>query len=404
MIQEKNLARSLRLMFSGTVVLGLGAIGAAQAQSAPDAPPPAAAMQRVEITGSSIKRAQVEGALPVQTVTHEDIQKLGVTSTEQLLTQITANTSVGANNVAEGAGSSTYGLSSASLRGIGSGKTLVLVNGRRLANYATDGTTVDINSIPLASVDHVDVLKDGASGVYGSDAIGGVINFILRNNFNGVEVTGYTSGTKDGGGQTNKASIIGGWGDFDTDRFNVTVSADVAKEKAIYGSQRSYANQAWNNNGLRDASATPSGNLSTFDPSTTANAAGTVPNSLNSLGKGLGNPLNTGDCTVNGSQFDANLGACRYNSAPFVPLAPDIKRANLAGSLRFKLDENNEVFVEGFHSEQTTTTIEQASPYSASFLAPDAAFAKANVYPAIILSPSSPFYPASFLAGTAAAG
>src|SRR5437660_548811 len=98
MIQEKNLARSLRLMFSGTVVLGLGAIGAAHAQSAPDAATPAASMQRVEITGSSIKRAQVEGALPVQTVTHEDIQKLGVTSTEQLLTQITANTSVGANN------------------------------------------------------------------------------------------------------------------------------------------------------------------------------------------------------------------------------------------------------------------------------------------------------------------
>jgi iron complex outermembrane receptor protein len=192
MTKETVISRSLRLMFSGSVVLGLGAFNAAQAQTAPDAP----AMQRVEITGSSIKRAQAEGGLPVQTVTHEDIAKLGVTNTEALLASITANTAVGGVSTANGVGSSTYGLSSASLRGIGSSKTLVLVNGRRLANYATDGTSVDINSIPLAAVDHVELLKDGASGVYGSDAIGGVINFILRNNFNGVEVTGYGSGRR----------------------------------------------------------------------------------------------------------------------------------------------------------------------------------------------------------------
>ena len=421
MTKELMLARALRVMFSGSVVLGLGAAGLARAQTAPATPaatqattpaapdssaaPPQQPMQRVEITGSSIRRAQAEGALPVQTVTHEDIQKLGVTSTEQLLTSITANSLVGATNVAQGAGASTYGESTASLRGIGASKTLILVNGRRLANYATDGTAVDINSIPLAAVDHVDVLKDGASGVYGSDAIAGVINFILRNNASGVELNAYTSGTKDGEGVSNKASIIAGWGDFDNDRYNITVSADIGKDQAIYGGARSYANQAWNNNGLREESATPSGNLSTFDPTTTPNAQGVIPNTLNSIGSGLGNPLSAGpSCASNGSQYDANLGACRYNPAPLVPLVPEVKRANLAGSLRFKLDDNNEAFAEGFMSHQTTTTIEQASPYNASFLAPDLAFVKANVYPAIILSPTSPYYPASYLAGTASAG
>ncbi|WLI87872.1 TonB-dependent receptor [Massilia sp. R2A-15] len=392
MTQEKIIARSLRLMFAGSIALG--AI-AAQAQTA-EAP-----MQRVQITGSSIKRAQAEGALPVQTLTREDIQKLGVTNTEQLLTSVSSNTMVGATNAAQGAGSSTYGESTASLRGIGASKTLVLVNGRRLANYATDGTAVDVNSIPLAAVDHVEVLKDGASGVYGSDAIGGVINFILRDNFQGVEASTYASGTKDGGGATGKASIIAGFGDFDEDRYNITVSADVGKDNALYGRQRRYAQNNWTNDGRFDNSATPSGNLTTFVPTTQTNAMGIVPNSLASLGSSIGNPLSPNNCAANGSGFDANFGpntACRYNSAPLVPLAPQVARANLAGSLRFKLNDSAELFMEGFHSRQKTVTIEQASPYSNSFLESDTAFAKQNVYPAIILAPSSPFYPAAYIA------
>ena len=292
-------------------------------------------------------------------------------------------------------------MSSASLRGIGASKTLVLVNGRRLANYATDGTAVDVNSIPLASVDHVEILKDGASGVYGSDAIGGVINFILRNNFSGVEASGYTSGTKDGGGATTKASILVGFGDFDEDRYNITLSADVGKDKAIYGRQRSYAQNNWTNDGRFDNSATPSGNLSTFEPATQKNGMGIVPNTLTSLGSSIGNPLSPNNCATNGSGFDANFPshiACRYNSAPLVPLAPQVERQNLAGSFRFKLNESAEVFMEGFHSHQKTTTIEQASPYSNSFLETDTVFAKQNVYPAIIISPSSPYYPAAYIA------
>lgn len=403
MTTEKILSRSLRLMFSGTVMLGLGVAAVAQAQTTAEAP----SMQRVEITGSSIKRAQAEGALPVQTVTREDIQKMGVTSTEQLLNSISANTQVGATNAAQGVGSATYGLSSASLRGIGASKTLILVNGRRLANYATDGTSVDINAIPLASVDHVELLKDGASGVYGSDAIAGVINFILRNNFNGVEVSGYGSGTKDGGGGNTKASIVAGWGDFDADRYNITVSADVGKDKQILGSQRSYAGKSWNDNGLREASATNSGNINTFDPVTVPNAGGVIPHRLNSIGDGLGNPLsanNGANCAQNGSTFDANTGGCRYNPAPLVALMPEVTRANVSASLRFKLNENNEVFVEGFHSQQKTATSAQPSPYNTNFLKDDLAFQKADVYPGIILQPSSPYYPTSFLAGTDAAG
>src|SRR5471032_5860 len=382
MMMEKAIARSLRLMFSsGAAMIGLGLLAQqAGAQQAPDAP-----MQRVEVTGSSIKRTDVEGSLPVQTITHEDIQKLGVTSTEQLLSSLSSISAVGASNVAQGVGSSTYGESTASLRGLGSSKTLVLVNGHRLANYATDGTSVDINSIPLASIDHVEVLKDGASGVYGSDAIGGVINFITRQNFTGVEVTGYGSGTKDGGGQSDKASIIVGFGDFDTDRYNITLSGDVERDAHISGVQRGYANMSWNNNGLRDASATPSGVISTLS------------------GAGIGNPTPASNCGPSGSTYDANDGACRFNSAPYADLTPEVKRSNLGGSFRFKLNENNELYAEGFYSHQLTTTLAQPSPYRYSFQDTDTAFAAQGVNPSIILSPSSPYYPAAFIAANAPA-
>src|SRR5471032_1801282 len=120
MMKETILSQSLRTVFSGGVVIGLSIFSLAQAQ---EAAPDAAPLQRVEVTGSLIRRADVEGALPVQTVTHEDIQKLGVTSVEQLLSTLSSNTAVGANTVAEGVGAQTYGEANASLRGIGASKT-----------------------------------------------------------------------------------------------------------------------------------------------------------------------------------------------------------------------------------------------------------------------------------------
>jgi len=145
MIKETVLARSVRVMFAGGIAAGMG-LFAHPALAQEDAKP----IARVEVTGSSIKRADVEGSLPVQVVSAADIKRTGATNTAELLTTLSSNSMAGATNQAEGAGLSTYGLSTASLRGLGASKTLVLVNGRRLGNYATDGTAVDVNAIPLA--------------------------------------------------------------------------------------------------------------------------------------------------------------------------------------------------------------------------------------------------------------
>ncbi len=368
---------------------------------AQDANPP---VQRVEITGSSIKRVDAETALPVQVVSREQIATMGVTNTEQLLANISANSTAGGTTSAQNAGQSTYGESTASLRGLGSQRTLVLVNGRRLANYATDGTAVDINSIPLSAIDRVEVLKDGASGVYGSDAMAGVINFILRRDFHGVElsVTAGTPTTK-GGGKNAKVGIVAGFGDFNTDHIAAMVSADVSHDTAIYGYQRKYANKSWSDDGLFDQSATATGAIRTFDPNilTSLNQG----KAIYADGSGIGNILGPTDpnstannCTQNGMSFDVNYNTCRYNPSPFVPLTPDVTRVNVSANLRARVNDDNEWFLEGFLSNAKTIISEQASPYSASFLATDGLFHTKGINPVIVIDPTSPYYPAAYIA------
>jgi iron complex outermembrane recepter protein len=204
--------------------------------------------QRVEITGSSIKRIQAEGALPVQVIKREDIEKQGIVNAEQLVMRISAN-GTGADNLSSNVGiqqgntdRNNNGNSSANLRGLGANSTLVLLNGRRISTHGAKGNAVDLNSIPLAAVERVEVLKDGASAIYGTDAIGGVINFILRKDFTGLEVTGFADVTTSGGGDIFRGSVLGGLGSLPTDGFNVMASLTFDKQARLGGDQRKFSN------------------------------------------------------------------------------------------------------------------------------------------------------------------
>ncbi len=130
--------------------------------------------------------------MPISVLRAEELRQQGVTSTEELIGRLSGNQ--GVYNSSRSVGSATGGASFADLRGIGANKTLVLLNGRRLANNAIDGSAVDLNTIPFAAIDRVEVLRDGASALYGTDAIGGVINFITRKSLNeGRFDSGYAS-------------------------------------------------------------------------------------------------------------------------------------------------------------------------------------------------------------------
>jgi iron complex outermembrane recepter protein len=354
-------------------------------------------IERVEITGSSVKRIDAETALPVQVITKQEIARTGASSTEQLLASISSLSSLGGTQNSTGAGTSTYGLSSISLRGLGEERTLILVNGRRLAAFAGGGgATVNVNVIPLAAIERIEVLKDGASGVYGSDAVAGVVNFILAKSFEGVEVSGsYGTPTESGGGQNAKASITGGFGKPESG-FSAVFSASFEKERALFGRDREYAK-----NGtvlpFFVSGATGQGNIEGAvvpgqpAPGDIINPFGTNP------GAGYGNPLAaTGNCSsiqMSQSPNLTTLGApyCIFDSAPFVGLIPDRELANLTGNVTFKLTENMELFGDVLYSRSKTNQTIQPSPVRRSFNT-SSRFTNEGIDRSLIIYPNNPVY------------
>ena len=200
-------------------------------------------LERVEITGSSIKRVDAETALPVQVIRREDIDKTGATTAAELLKSISASTAPLSDGASITDGTSGQrGFNGANLRGIGVSSTLVLLNGRRLANFASPGDNagVDLNSIPAGAIQRVEVLKDGASAIYGTDAIGGVINFITRKDYRGVDIGASVAGTQEGGAGKRTFTLSGGVGDLAVDRFNVFAVLDIQRLDALRSSQRQF--------------------------------------------------------------------------------------------------------------------------------------------------------------------
>ncbi|MBI5276546.1 MAG: TonB-dependent receptor [Burkholderiales bacterium] len=223
------MARAVIAALCGTASMMVAQETLAQAQS----------LQRVEITGTNIRRADAETAAPVQTVTREEIINSGKSSVAEYLQTLTAD-NAGSVPMTFGNGFAS-GASGISLRGFGAHATLVLINGRRIAPYglADDGQKqfVDLNMIPLEAVDRVEVLKDGGSAIYGSDALGGVVNVILRKNFNGtvVKVDGGTSRYSDG--NELKAAITHGFVN-EASGLSVLLNFEMMKKEAIWNRDR----------------------------------------------------------------------------------------------------------------------------------------------------------------------
>jgi len=214
----------------------------APAQAQEVAPKPIA---RVEITGSNIRRAQAETASAVLTVNRADIERSGKTTVAELL-QTLAVDNQGSVPVNFGAGFAA-GASGISLRGLGTASTLVLLNGRRMAPYglADDGQKVfaDLNVIPTDAVERVEILKDGASAIYGSDAIAGVVNIILRRDFQGTTARAMFGSAEAGDGRHHNLALTWGKGDPDNDGYNVLLNLEYKKTDEIWNRER--GNRDW---------------------------------------------------------------------------------------------------------------------------------------------------------------
>ena len=369
-------------------ILGVG--GAVMLASAPayaQTPAPI----KVEVTGSNIPRIQGETALPVQVITREDIDRTGATTVEQLLQTVSVALQGNSNTVAASTvGANASGVSGVSLRGLGSQRTLVLINGRRISGGGTitDSVTVDVNSIPLAAVERVEVLKDGASAIYGSDAIAGVINFILRQDYQGSEVTVFYGDTKDGGGSSKRVTGAAGFGDLGKDRYNVMIVGTYQKDEALFGRDRKFASSSINVGANND---TTSGNTFPANISARDGSFGTR------------NPLAPDNCAPSVVSPLFPDTRCRFDTAPFLMLLPDTERGSIYSAAHFTVTPTLEAYAEASYARNRQHYTLQPSPISNQFAIPPSHplfnVAPYNGFAAIVLQSTSPYYPTAYVQG-----
>lgn len=319
-------------------------------------------LERVEITGSAIRRSiNDEGALPITVVKVDDLRQSGVSSVEGIIELLSASQSSApaSNSIGSGTGGATY----ANLRALGANKTLILLNGRRMTAFAFGANAVDLNSIPFAVIDRVEVLRDGASAVYGTDAIGGVINFITKSNYRGGQIVAEVTKPRGEGGDKEGGSVTFGFGDLEKDSFNVWASIDTRRQQRIRALDREFSKTGIiPSRGVNGNSGTTfPGNFAQNSTIGTANL--TAPNCAPPLS--LVNP--------------SNSNACVFDFSSTIDIVPDIKQNTVTGRAALKLAANHILTFEGLATDNKNT----------SRVAPDPVTG-------ITMQPTNPFYPKSF--------
>ena len=267
--------RFIRSVLACSVSLGAFAAPALAQDADISSPNKAEAAEEglIVVTGSRIKQDPSKSALPLEIYVPSDLGREGISNPEQFVSLLAANGN-GADNLASnsdvvsGAQRGTNGLSSANLRGQGSASTLVLLNGRRVAAHGLQGSAVDVNQIPFAAIERVEVLKDGASAIYGTDAIGGVINFITKKDFTGLTLNGFTDFTQEGDATIYRVSGTAGWGKLDEQGFNIMGSVSYSTSGILFGKDRDFVNGNQPNRGLSiDTRGTPIATIFPLNPS-----------------------------------------------------------------------------------------------------------------------------------------
>ena len=331
---EKILAKSVRLMFVGGVAFAAMSQAAMAQEAAPET-------QKVEITGSAIKKIDSETAVPVTVLKIDDLRKQGITTVEQVLSQLSAMQTT--TTTSQSVGNNNGGASFANLRGLGQNKTLVLLNGRRLANNAIDGSAPDLNMIPFAAIDRVEVLRDGASSLYGSDAIGGVINFITKKTYNGFNASAGLDAPQHPGGKGNNASFGVGVGDLDTDRYNFSAFVSHQQTDHIGGTDRPYNTRY---SGGVSSSTSPANYYqggSSFNPAAPA-------------------------CTGSTGLFAVAGGSCKLSTSSFVDYTPDTERTTGLFRGTFKINEDHQFSLEYLNSQDRVNNQIAPVPYGGLYM------------------------------------
>ncbi|WP_313872798.1 TonB-dependent receptor [Rugamonas sp. DEMB1] len=348
MMKETVLSRSIRTICAGG--LAAASLGLLAAPAVAQDAPAEGKMQRIEVTGSSIKRLVSETANPLSVIKAEEFIKQGLTTAAEVLDRIPSNgSSMGAGNAVGGnsSGLPTGGQASADLRGLGGDKTLVLLNGRRLANHPYDGASVDLNIIPITALDRVEVLRDGASAIYGTDAIGGVINFITKRSLNTTTITGeVVRPSKDGGGE-KRVNLSSGIGNLDKDGWNLFGVADYHKQTVLTSQQREFSKTGVipaHGVFLTSGTTFPGNYRDPGIPGLTKDAPPIIPVKV-------GNPGFASGCNPPFSVPSTTNSTCRQDYTRLIDDLPEQETTAFFGKGTFKLGENHTGSVEFLHAE-----------------------------------------------------
>jgi iron complex outermembrane receptor protein len=351
-----------------TALLGIGVLaGAAHAQDG-------ASLERVEVVGSRVPRIDGETALPVQVIRREEIERSGVASVDELVKLISANFG-GTIEATSTAGSQVSGVTTVSLRGLGGPRTLVMLNGRRIDNYAFRGRfggSVDLHAIPLAAIERVEVLKDGASALYGSDAIGGVVNFVTRREFAGVDAFASYSKTEEGAANSGRGTLTAGTGRLESDGFNAFGLLDVRKAERLRGSDRPYSQMP----------TRPELGVLDNDP---RNWPSNIRVPIPSGGVNIITPALGSDCNALSYWFQFGpQKACRFNYAATEDLLPSSRQVGFFGTGTLRLSGDTNLYTEVLASQSLIRHEDPPTPVSTS--------SSQHATP-FVLPPSSPYYP-----------
>ncbi len=292
-------------------------------------------VEKIEVTGSRIKRsADNEGTTSIEIITREDIERRGASSVAEVVRDATAQAGVSYD---ERNSSVANGAASAALRGLAPNATLVLINGRRVAYNGfssvfglTSETFVDLNALPLGAVERIEILKDSASAIYGSDAIAGVINIILRRGFSGVEASARAGFANDGASE-RQISLTAGFGGAGKDRLNALITFDASQRDALFARDREYSLAL----GRQLAGTTAAAALQNYP----GNALGFT------------RPIdNTSNCTggprVGPSASTAGSTLCGFNSNSQATLIPDQERQQAFGRVSYDFSDQLSLFGE----------------------------------------------------------
>lgn len=304
--------------------------------------------QRVEVTGTNIKRIDLETASPVQIITREDIRQSGASSVRELLERVTSS-SEGSLSDINGSNSFASGASSADLRNLGKASTLVLFNSRRVSPYALadfNELFTNLDALPLSAVDRVEILRSGASAIYGSDAVAGVINIITRKDYSGVEISAaHQQSNVSGRFKQSTASITAGKGSLDRDGFNILANVELFKrESVMWRDVMDYINPLRLSSGA--VPATFNAQLSTYSyPGNLIGPSGPITGATAKC---------PADLVVN--------GLCRFDRFTRFQALPEADRTNGLLSGRMRLGGGTELYSELLFSRTKTN---YQSPFSA---------------------------------------